>query len=299
MATPTYALHVSDRLVSAGGKPFDSLANKTVVFRATDGLVAIGYTGAAFIDGLPTDSWIANELSQGAASEAGGFMSLGQFQVRDLGFSLLDLCQKLRSRGFQNFGGEVVAVGWQWQRKRRRSRVRDVLWVLHSGSGRLRWDQLVPRPVEEQRQVFRMLHTGNWPLGAEKWRRLLTQVGQAGRDWETVETLLVAAIRRASDLHPGTIGANCMSVVLRPIGCPQALIRFAPATPHLGSAFDQEIELAYSPWLVAPDAILAPSASVGGLTTEQGLLTFSMEFPPPQQDQILKGAFQSQDRPEG
>ena len=297
VATPAYALHVSDRLVSAGGKPFDPLANKTVVFRATDGLVAIGYTGIAFIDGLPTDSWIANELSQGAASQAGGFMSLGQFQVRDLGFSLLNLCQKLRSKRFQSFGGGVVAVGWQWQQKRQRSRARDVLWVLHGDSGRLSWDQLVPRPIEEQRQVFRMIPTGDWPLGSEEWKGLLAQVGQAGRNWELVEDLLVAAIRRASSVRPGTIGGHCMSVLLRPAGYPHALIRFSPMSPHVGSAFEQQVEVAFSPWLIAPDAILSPSVSVGGMSTEQGLLTFSMEFPPPPQEQILKGAFQSQERP--
>lgn len=299
VATPAYALHVSDRLVSAGGKPFDPLANKTVVFRARDGLVAIGYTGMAFIDGLPTDSWIANGISQGAASQAGGSMSFGQFQVRDLGSSLLNLCQNLRGKRFQNFGGEIVAVGWQWQQKRRRSRARDVLWVLHSGSGRLSWDQLVPRPIEEQRQVFRMTSTGDWPLGSQAWRELLAQVGQAGRNWELVEDLLVAAIRRASNARPGTIGAHCMTVLLRPAGYPNALVRFSPTSPHLGAAFDQQVEVAYSPWLIAPDAILSPSASVGGMSTEQGLLTFSMEFPPPPQEQILKGAFQSQERPKG
>jgi hypothetical protein len=298
VATPAYALHVSDRLVSAGGKPFDPLANKTVVFRATDGLLAIGYTGIAFLDGLPTDTWIADELSEGAASTAGGFIALGSFRIRNLGFSLLRLCQKLRHKQFQDFGGEVVAVGWQWQQKRRYSRPRDVLWVLHSGPGALRWNQLVPRSIEAQRQVFRMVFTGDWPLGDEEWKRLLTQVGQAGPDWESVEALLVAGIRASSEVRPGTIGGNCMSVLVRPVGYPQALIRFSPITPRFGSAFDQQIELAYSPWLIAPDAILSPSVSVGGMSTEQGLLTFSMDFPSPPQGQRLKGALQSQKRPE-
>ena len=46
VSCPAYALHVSDRLVSKGGKPHDPLANKTVVFRATDGLLVFGYTGS-------------------------------------------------------------------------------------------------------------------------------------------------------------------------------------------------------------------------------------------------------------
>lgn len=298
VATPAYALHVSDRLVSAGGKPFDPLANKTVIFRATDGLLAIGYTGAAFLEGLPTDSWIAAALSDGASSEGRAAMSFGHFPIRDVGSSLLLLCQRLRSKRFQSLGGEVAAVGWQWQRKRRKARARDVLWVLHSGSGQLRWDQLVPRPLEQQRQVFRMVPTGDWPLGNEEWKQLLVQVGQAGPNWELVENLLIAAIRRASEVKPGTIGGNCMSVLLRPAGYPNALIRFVPKSPYLGSAFGQQVEVAFSPWLVAPDAILSPSASVGGMSTEQGLLTFAMDFPVPPQQQTLKAAFQSQERPE-
>jgi hypothetical protein len=136
-------------------------------------------------------------------------------------------------------------------------------------------------------------------LGLTRWRQLLGQVSQAASDWELAESLLISAIRDASKLRPGTIGGNCMSVLLRPAGYPEALIRFSPDTPHFASAFDQQIEVAYSPWLVAPDAILAPSISVGGLSTEQGLLTYSMDFPAPPKGQILQGALHSQDRPTG
>jgi hypothetical protein len=57
------------------------------------------------------------------------------------------------------------------------------------------------------------------------------------------------------------------------------------------------VEVAYSPWMVAPDAIHAPAVLVGGMSCEQGFLTYSMDAPPVPDDQTLKGAFQSQERP--
>jgi hypothetical protein len=298
VATPAYSLHVSDRLVSKGGMPHDPLANKSVVFRATDGLLAFGYTGAAFLERAPTDSWIADALSGGSCTGDIGGVRYGQFPVSDVGSSLLMMCRRLRAdQQFQELGGEISAVGWQWDGKRTRALVRNVLWVLHGGTGRLQWQQIVPRHLPERKTTFRMVATGDWALAAEDWRRLLRRVGAAGTDWEFVESLLVEAIRQASALTPGTIGSHCMSIRLRPWRFPNALIRFIPEAAHHGTAFGQTVEVAYSPWMIAPDAIHAPVVLVGGLSCEQGLLTYSMQASPVPEGQTLKAAFQSQDRP--
>jgi hypothetical protein len=143
-----------------------------------------------------------------------------------------------------------------------------------------------------------MVWTGDWPLGGQAWRGLLDRVGSAGADWEGVEALLVEVIRRASEERRGTIGRHCMSILLRPWRFPNALIRFIPETAHRGTAFQQVVEVAYSPWLVAPDAIHSPAVLVGGLAAEQGFLTYSMEAPPVPGIQTLKAAFQSQQRPD-
>lgn len=192
--------------------------------------------------------------------------------------------------------GEISAVGWQWDAKRDRALLRQVLWVLHRGSGELRLQQIVPRHIPERKNVFRMVHTGNWPLGAEAWQRMLDQVGAAGRDVERVERWLVDAIRDASTskLGSGTIGIHCMSVLLRPWQSPHALVRFVPGAAHEAEAFRQVVEVAYSPWMVAPDAIHAPAVHVGGWTCAQGLLTYEMNSPPIPEGQRVNGAFQTQ-----
>lgn len=298
VATPAYSLHVSDRLVSKGGAPHDRLANKTVVFRATDGVLAFGYTGPAFIENIPTDSWLADAVSGGHCAGDVGALSHGDFPVRDVGASLRLVCQRLRAQPlFVRHGGEVSAVGWQWDGKRDGALVRDVLWVLHSGSGRLRWQQLVPRHAPERKAVFRMYWTGDWALTPYDWEKLVSDVGACGRDWESAQQLAILAIRRASDKTPGTIGRHCMSVLLRPWLAPNALVQFFPDSPHEGTAFGQTVETAYSPWMVAPDAIHAPAVLVGGLTCEQGLLTYDLQARPVPGTQTLKGAFQSQERP--
>jgi hypothetical protein len=298
VATPAYSLQVSDRLVSKAGEPYDPLANKNVVLRATDGLLVFGYTGLAFLDGMPTDTWIADRVSGGACAETGGALAYGNFAVRDVGSSLRAISQPLQSNAaFREYGGEICAVGWQWDGKGERGLVRNVLWRLQSEDSRLRWSQLVPRHAPERKRVFRMMPTGNWAMSAEAWGALLGQVGGAGADWEAVETLLVKAIRNAADLSPGTIGAHCMSILVRPWMFPNALVKFMPESPHQGEAMGQSVEVSYSPWMVAADAINAPAVSVGGLSREQGLLSYAMKTPPPPADQVLKGAYHSQRRP--
>lgn len=303
VATPVYALHVSDRLVSKAGTPYDPLANKTVVLRATDGLLAFGYTGPAYVEGVPTDTWIAEAVSgEPGAGDTGAGIRMGTFPVRDVGTpwcrcvgdcgqtssSEASPARSARSGG----SGTGNAIARSFAR---------CSGVLHRGSGELRWQQIVPRHIPERKNVFRMVHTGNWPLGAAAWQRLLNQVGAAGSDVERVERLLVDAIRDASisKLGSGTIGSHCMSVLLRPWQSPHALVRFIPRAAHEAEAFGQVVAVAYSPWMVAPDAIHAPAVHVGGWTCAQGLLTYEMNSPPIPEGQRLKGAFQTQLRHSG
>ncbi|MEX1142865.1 MAG: hypothetical protein WD399_07570 [Thermoleophilaceae bacterium] len=299
VATPAYAMHVSDRLVSKAGVPYDVLANKTVVVRATDGLLAFGYTGPAFIQGLPTDTWLADVVADGSCAGDLGTVNYGDFPVRDVGATLRRVCQRLRrQREFERLGGEVSAVGWQWDGKRKPGAlVRDVLWVLHSGSGKLQWQQLVPRHAPERKRVFRMVCTGDWALTREAWEQLISEVGACSDDWQRARQLLVGAIHRASDEKPGTIGRHCMSVLLRPWRFPNALVEFLPDACHQATAFGQPVETAYSPWMVASDAIHAPAVLVGGLSCEQGLLTYELKAPQVPEAQRLKAAFLSQPRP--
>ena len=58
--SPLYTLQVGDRLVS--GSIHDPLANKNIIYWARDGFFTIGYSGLAYLQGKPTDQWIAEKL---------------------------------------------------------------------------------------------------------------------------------------------------------------------------------------------------------------------------------------------
>src|SRR5258708_26583621 len=67
-ASINYVLQVTDRLVTQHENvtqrynPFDPLANKNIVYCSKNSVVAIAYTGIAYIDDIPTDKWIAQQL---------------------------------------------------------------------------------------------------------------------------------------------------------------------------------------------------------------------------------------------
>lgn len=62
LVTPSQVLQVSDRLVTRGTSRFDEFANKNVIFLAKNALVTIGYSGLAYLDGVPTDHWLAEQI---------------------------------------------------------------------------------------------------------------------------------------------------------------------------------------------------------------------------------------------
>src|ERR1700730_10490147 len=75
IACPMLVMQMGDRLVSKRTakfdpltrkpftqEPFDPLSNKTLVYRAKNAIVSIGYAGIAYLEGRPTDVWIAEKL---------------------------------------------------------------------------------------------------------------------------------------------------------------------------------------------------------------------------------------------
>lgn len=300
VSTPAYALHVSDRLVSKGGRPHDPLANKTVVVRASDGLLVIGYTGLAFCDGRTTDSWIANVITNDELiDEPRALMGFGAFSVRDVGLTLTSLANRIRADAmFRRHGLQLAATGWQWDKRRRRRPMRNVLWCTQNHASTVQWQQLVPRYPPERTTTFKLNMLGDWPLAKRDAVELLDEVRQAGTDWRHAEQQVIGAIRRCSARKPGTIGPHCMSVALPASGPAFAEIRFAPAEVHHAVVLDQAVETAYSPWVIAPDGVVAPSIIVGdGWHFRTGPLTVRIRGPAVPDEQQLRAGVSLQARP--
>ena len=61
-ASRYFVLQISDRLVTKSNITFDEFANKSIVFSGLNGILAISYTGLAFIGETPTDQWLSEKL---------------------------------------------------------------------------------------------------------------------------------------------------------------------------------------------------------------------------------------------
>ncbi|QOF73406.1 hypothetical protein IG197_10310 [Aminobacter sp. SR38] len=62
LMSPAYI--ASDRRLTLGngGKEYYPVANKAVVYRARNAVATRGYSGIAYIEGMPTDDWIVRAL---------------------------------------------------------------------------------------------------------------------------------------------------------------------------------------------------------------------------------------------
>jgi hypothetical protein len=80
-----WALQMTDRLVSRAATPYDPEANKNLVFLTDFAAVAIGHSGLSYLEGIPTDEWIAQTLLGERVSRwpgGGPAMSRGRLAAR-------------------------------------------------------------------------------------------------------------------------------------------------------------------------------------------------------------------------
>jgi hypothetical protein len=173
LAARGYVLQASDRLVSKRRsghtlKPHDPMFNKHILYVAKDAIVSIGFTGLAYISGVPTDQWLASVLT-GEAPQApqggegvgarlswvsrpypSGWPDIGQAINR-----LNDACAIAMSglsRQERQAGLTIVLTGlqfkWKWE------------WSLKKGT----WHHV--RPI-----VYRITYTSK-PIPGVEQRRL-------------------------------------------------------------------------------------------------------------------------------
>ena len=128
LVTTRYVMQVADRLVTTDGKKFDPASNKSLIYLAKNAIVTIGYSGLAYLDGIPTDEWIAQTLwgkelpRRDDGRVAGHVLGGGGRQSIDIGRAI----ERVRS-GSENALRkdrtplkarflQIVLAGWQWRR---------------------------------------------------------------------------------------------------------------------------------------------------------------------------------------
>lgn len=280
-ACPLYVVQVSDRLVTAGSRQHDGMANKTIVYRARDALVSIGYSGVAYVGDVPMDEWIAGVLWGGPPPRGpDGKRPAKSFApppiVRDMGQAVADLERAIKAlslAAIDAHGLYLTIAGWQ----RRRRGVRPVVIEIERRR-RITTLQRSPRHLSAG-QEFRLHSIGAHISAKELRARFASLRSERGLDCtiEDVETRFVEVIREASIREPG-VGANLLSVVLPRPDLGRPMCRFLPAAPHAArvrtAGCDMMMPVSHSPWIVGPSVLYPPSVEIGETVVDLGGLPF-------------------------
>lgn len=278
MANASYVVQVGDRLTSqawssaSGGvryRPWEVLANKAVVYVASDALVVMSYTGVAYIGDKNTDTWIAEQLdSDISRGPYAAFRAGGSERVANIGSAARSLAERI-DRLFSSIparervgGLTIQIVGWKW--RRHNSYEMPTVWhLINSGEDGAstqidRW----PRYWGWENGQARLDAIGyrrNHPLSDLESR--ISGTTQLYADF--VEQQTVDAIRAASSLSSGAIGRDCIAILMA-LSSANVRIRYYPETPT-SAGYD-----VFTPWLVSPGVgASAPSRLVAGLPSVQ------------------------------
>jgi hypothetical protein len=257
-ATPWFALQVSDRLVtdSATRDPLDPSANKAIVLLASNGLVALGYSGLAVIGSgtaaRATDHWLVEQIVK---APVGGGLSMGDRGRKfDLGYAVKAICTALDDSPYIRAKRhvEIAMCGFQWKRPALPQHVSST--IAHNG-----------RRYVDSQTLHRARDANTWltlsvvPDYDIDGDRLVQELSEWGSDPDKAEALLVETIKSAArDSY--VIGSDSTSLLIATDGAIRVRYdgrRQVPATP--------------TPWFVTPHAISSPllastpELSLGGL----------------------------------
>lgn len=263
----------SDRLVTlargmAGtyAGDHDHLANKLIILITLDAAVVLGFTGSAYVGGIPTDEWIAETVSPGARlRNADGSVGMFGFKARS-NLRLHQAFNRIRLGLAHQPEGRYVTVlvaGWRIRRGLRT----PINVTLRSSNDLVSNPELILRPP--------------WPLpnriqsvGASVDLRpylLDAMRSQAIIPWQpsSLVFFFTRIIRDTAGTNR-TVGRHVMSVVLRfdpSNGIRLAESLFDPADPHIahreynGTPYSRVVS--FTPWFLTPSAFHSPTESTG------------------------------------
>jgi hypothetical protein len=302
LLTPRYVLQVSDRLVSQRrpGRPLtkhDSKFNKHILFMAKDAVVSIGFTGLAYLDNVPTDQWLASVLTNEQPSAPQGGPGRGtRFRLfggrlfppewPDIGTAMKRLQTRLSiafpklRREERQSGLYLTVAGWQgyWRWSHDGGdlqRLRPVLYKIWPDRTQTFLLEGLPRYWGWESHEFRLAAIPK--LSPDILATLRTDLSSPPNNIltdEVAEGILLAAMRRLSQLPNRGVGADYLSVSIYLPRTPMVRIRYHPESFAPGF---------YTGWLVTPSAVQPPQAIQvsQGMSTgvQSGPLSISFEGP--------------------
>ncbi len=313
-ASKNYVVQVIDRLVTLSGKAFDEVANKNLLFCASNAIVAMGYTGHAFIGDVPTDQWIVETLTGQVfdRDRKPPALSFVQSPKIDLGRVLIALKDALDNApvatrlklDWVSNPFDLCVAGWQWKKRRCRPIMAKLSKPRHSRRFQLAYaprHSFYPQtPATKQGNARFMVSVAPADnILQEELQQLVAELPD--RTLDEAERILVGKIRDVSNRLP-VVGPHCLSIVLYPPSVARVRVRYMPLrgpsqADLVGpSGSKSTIPVAYSPWVVGPNLIAAPSVFSG--TLKLGLDPYTVGLEGPEGPRGSLGAMSGQARPQ-
>jgi len=305
-ASQRYVLQVTDRLITRDRAAFDELSNKSILYCARNAIVAVAYTGHAFLGDIPTDQWIVEKLTgtnfdQSLKPPALSFVTLSPWL--DIGRSLELLREKLDGAGAEvqkNLRPDwrrkpfvVVVAGWQWDKK---GHTRPILAGLSKRANSETFGLGYESRDWYLGGRFHLIAEPSSNIGQARMHQLVDELSSKSID-ET-EMLLVDTVRQVSACNPH-VGPHCLSILILPPGMAQARIRYVPASPSnvilRSTSSEFVLTVAYSPWLIGPKMLAAP-ALISGKGSDASLGPYHVHIEGPDHPNMLNVMI-SQQRP--
>ncbi|MGX1806103.1 hypothetical protein ACWIGI_10355 [Nocardia sp. NPDC055321] len=269
-----HAFHASDQLVTYGRGgvvvEHDRRANKTIVIVGSDCWLVLGYTGVAYLDGRPTDQFIAEAVSGVSDLSHGGFLMRGRDQLLSIHFEEIgrrivegvDAAFKRLPSAAQKHKLILIGSGLQFTKPTWRH---ITFQVEFNKNG---WDSVGDPGRRPSWNAYALNAAGDRhePI-IERARERIKAEGDESP--ERFRSIMVDAVRETGAISK-LVGENVVSVILAPEE-PEIGIYFhlSGAGPAVESPSDDPDKLlpppaVYTPFVLLPSAVFSPSiASVG------------------------------------
>jgi len=253
-------------------RPHDILSNKALLCRLPDALIAISYTGPAYVHTLPTDQWIAQTISGVsydtpskpsalAIGNIGTKIPIGLMLLRlknEFNSMISNLSNRQRTQ-WKSYLFAIVIDGWQWNSK---VHYRPVLYRLVKPLGSTRIViEMKPRNWYVDRRV-KVIMSPSGHLHDSELKHLSSDI--YGVPPPVALSRMADTIQLVSS-RSSLVGPHSVAIWLPPPTRRYAEVHYIP-----GTRAPDQFPVAYSPWVVGPGYVHAPSEIVGDYSDQIG-----------------------------
>jgi hypothetical protein len=257
-------LQLSDRRVSRLSAGIFSLhssvENKTVIFRVRDAVGSLGYTGDAYVGSEPTDQWLAGLIVGQSFGGVQFSVRMGRWRLPSLNTVIWRISHALAQGAILPSGSLTVCLaGYRDRRSYTIPFIAEVRWssARNEITSRMRLPRQCPAGI-----YFSQI--GDIMTGSalqDAMARGAANSSQPGHHPQ-IGAMIEAIRTRASQSQ--LVGADLMAVQIPHPSHRLINWRFIPAAPHNAILNHKHEDFVlqnafYSPWIVMPGAIHAPS----------------------------------------